>query len=130
MRRKQALDSKLDRVFHFIIDEAALLRPIGSAGTMHAQFEEILGFSAAPNVTVQVVPFAAGPHPGVDGSFTIQKFDQENLHDVVFVEGLAGAWLIDNVDHVRLYREVFSVLSERALDPEASRYWLRRLRSV
>ncbi|MBB4679525.1 helix-turn-helix domain-containing protein [Crossiella cryophila] len=59
---------------HFLIDEAALRRPIGGPGVHAQQLQAVAAAAARPNLTVQVVPLSAGAHPGVAGSMTLLEF--------------------------------------------------------
>jgi hypothetical protein len=68
-----------------VIDEAALHRVVGGPGVMRAQLEALIERAALPNVTVQVLPFEAGAHPGMDSTFILLHLDEE-VSDVVQVE--------------------------------------------
>ena len=57
-----------------LIDESAFHRLVGGSHTMKAQLHRILEVAAAPNVTMQVVPFEAGAHPGLNNAFTLLEF--------------------------------------------------------
>ena len=102
-----------------VIDEAALRRVVGGTAVMHEQMGVLVERAQLPNVTVQVIPFEAGAHPGMDSTFIILGFE-ESVSDVVFVEGLIGSiYLKSRVDTDR-YRSVFQFLQERSLDSERS----------
>jgi transcriptional regulator with XRE-family HTH domain len=112
-------------VVHAIIDEAALRRMVGDRTVMQRQLERLIHDSALPNVTIQVIPFANGPHPGLDGSFNFLSFAGRRLADTVFVEGLLGDFVVDKAVQVAQYRSVFTDLSNRfALDEARSVHWL------
>jgi len=57
-----------------IIDEAALRRLVGRGDVMRGQARHLLEARSQPNVTIQVITYSAGAHPGMDGSFVILEF--------------------------------------------------------
>jgi len=67
---------------------------------MRGQLERLLELTGQPNIAIQVVPFAAGPHPGMEGAFTILTLP-DLAHDVVYVEGPAGSIYLEEQDDVR-----------------------------
>lgn len=102
-----------------VIDEAALRRVVGGPAVMHEQMGLLVERARLPNVTVQVIPFEAGAHPGMDSTFIILGFE-ESVSDVVYVEGLIGSiYLKSRVDTDR-YRSVFALLQDRSLGHEWS----------
>jgi transcriptional regulator with XRE-family HTH domain len=114
--------------FHVIIDEAALRRPVGSAAVMLRQIERLLVDAARPNVTVQIIPFSRGPHPGIDGSFHRLSFPNGRIADVVFVEGLLGDFVLDKAHEVNHYQVVFDYMSTNvAYDAYDTTRWLKAL---
>jgi hypothetical protein len=102
-----------------VIDEAALRRPVGSPEVMRAQLQHLIDLAAHPKITLQVLPFAAGPHPGTGGRFTIMSFPGAGTPDAVYIETIAGELLIESGD-VDRYRSVFRRLNAKALSPEAT----------
>jgi transcriptional regulator with XRE-family HTH domain len=90
-----------------VIDEAALRRPIGgSPEVMRVQLERLIDATKLPNVTLQVLPFGAGAHPAMVGAFSILRFADSDLPDVVYLEHLTGAMYLDKRDDVRQYLHV------------------------
>ena len=105
------------------MDEAVLRRPVGGAAVMHAQFQHLIEVAELPQVTLQVVPFARGGHPGESGSFTVLRFEERDLPDVVYLEQLTGAIYLDQRPDVEHYLEVVDELSSEALTPvETTRF--------
>jgi transcriptional regulator with XRE-family HTH domain len=93
-----------------VLDEAALLHPADGAGVMRAQLEHLIETSKLPNVTLQVLPLgASGRIPG--GPFTILRFDDPDLPDVVYLEHLAGASYLDRRPDVEPYLEAIERLA-------------------
>ena len=102
-----------------VLDEAALHRLVGGRQVMAAQLAKILDMSAQANVSVQVLPFEVGSHPGLESNFTILELPNQTP-DVVFVEGLIGSVYLERVEDLKRYREVFCRLRTMALNPQDS----------
>jgi hypothetical protein len=86
-----------------VVDEAALRRPVGGPGVMRAQVERLLEACRLPNVILQMLPFSAGAHPAMIGAFSILRFGDEDLPDVVYLEHLTDASYLDKRDEVDQY---------------------------
>jgi Domain of unknown function (DUF5753)/Helix-turn-helix domain len=104
-----------------IMDEAVLRRPIGSQVVMRAQLRHLIEASRAPHVTIQVVPFARGGHTGAGGSFSVLRFNEQDLPDIVYVEQLTSAIYLEQRSDVEHYLEIVDQLSGEALTPTATR---------
>jgi transcriptional regulator with XRE-family HTH domain len=102
-----------------VIDEVALLRPVGGNEVMHSQLLELVERSRQHKVTVQVLPLEAGAHPGMDSAFKILHL--EEVDDVVYVEGLIGNFYLQNPNDLARYRRAFDQLRAIALSPRDSR---------
>ena len=100
-----------------VMDEAVLRRPVGGPAVMHAQLRHLIEVAELPQVTLQVVPFALGGHAGASGSFTVLRFEEQYLPDVVYIEQLTGAVYLDQRSDVEHYLEVMDQLSGEALTP-------------
>ncbi len=127
-RRRQAILDSAYREFKIIVDEAALRRAVGSPLVMEEQVRHAQQLALRKNIDIRVVPFDVGEHPGMDGSFTILRFDQQLLSDVVFIEGLGGSVIIEGESQVATYRGVFDDLLEIALPEEDSSAVLEGIR--
>jgi transcriptional regulator with XRE-family HTH domain len=103
-----------------IVDEAALRRPIGGREVMRAQFVQLIEATSEPNVTLQVMPFRSGGHAAEAGAFTIMRFPEPDLPDVVYLEQLTSALYLDKRDDVEKYTEVMERLSVESESPERS----------
>jgi Domain of unknown function (DUF5753)/Helix-turn-helix domain len=97
-----------------VVDEAALRRPVGGPKVMHAQIEWLIEASRLPGVTVQVLPFNAGAHPAMVGGFSILRFADRELPDVVYFEHLSNAVYLDKRDDVDQYLHVMDQISARS----------------
>jgi transcriptional regulator with XRE-family HTH domain len=111
---------------HAVLDETVLRRPVGSASVMREQLKRLVELAEYPNVTLQILPFAAGEHAGMDGPFTILEFDQAGELDVVYVENTTNDVLLEETDAVARYRVLFAHLCEQALDPDESRSFISK----
>jgi hypothetical protein len=100
-----------------VVDEAALRRPVGGRQVMRAQLERLIEATKLPNVTLQVLPFAAGAHPAMVGAFSVLRFTDQELPDVVYVEDLNNATYLDKRDEVERYLDVMERLCAAAETP-------------
>jgi hypothetical protein len=100
-----------------VMDEAAVRRPVGGRAVMRAQLERLAEVAGLPQVTIQVVPFGRGGHAAAGGSFTILRFAEQELPDIVYIEQLTSALYLDDREDVDHYLEVTNELSAQALTP-------------
>jgi len=118
LQRQQLLGRPDAPTLWAVVDEAALRRPVGGLQVMRDQIEALVGFvMKAPNVKVQVVPLAAGGHAGAGTSFTILRFPQREMVDLVYVEQLTSALYLDKPADVDHYFDVMNRLSVEAAPP-------------
>ena len=110
-----------------VLDEAALRRPPDGPPAMRAQLEHLLQLTELPNVTLQIVPFDAGPHAAAGGPFTILRFPEPDLPDVVYLEQLNSALYLDQPDDVVDYLTVMDQLCVQAKTGAASKDMLHAL---
>jgi transcriptional regulator with XRE-family HTH domain len=108
-----------------VVDEAALRRPIGGRAVMRAQLERLIAATEDPNVTLQIVPFDSGGHAAEGGAFTIMRFPELELPDVVYVEQLTSALYLDKREDVERYSEVMDRLSLESEPPDRTTAILR-----
>jgi Domain of unknown function (DUF5753)/Helix-turn-helix domain len=103
-----------------VMDEAVLRRPVGGRVVLRGQLERLAEVASLPQVTIQVAPFGGGGHAAAGGSFTILRFAEPELPDVVYLEQLTSALYLDGREDVDHYREVMNELSTQALTPDCS----------
>ncbi|MGH3321645.1 MAG: helix-turn-helix domain-containing protein [Streptosporangiaceae bacterium] len=106
--------------FWVILDEAVLRRPVGSPKTMREQLDRLVEAARLPTVTLQVLPFSAGAHTGIDGSFVVLEFPEPTDLDVVYLENLTSILYVEQPDEVRRYSLAFDHLRAAALSPPKS----------
>src|SRR5262249_9057021 len=93
-----------------VLDEAVLRRPIGGPAVMRAQLKHLLGMVQRQSVTIQVMPFDAGGHAAAGGPFSILRFAEHDLPDVVYLEQLTSALYLDKPEVVDSYLMVMERL--------------------
>jgi transcriptional regulator with XRE-family HTH domain len=110
-----------------VMDEAVLRRPVGGTAVMRAQLEHLAEVAALPHVTVQVVPFGRGGHAAAGGSFTILRFAEEEVSDVVYIEQLTSALYLEGRLDVEHYLQVMHDLSVQAMTPSRTTGFLSEI---
>jgi transcriptional regulator with XRE-family HTH domain len=103
-----------------IIDEAAVRRQVGSPQVMAAQLARLADAAAQPHITLQLIPFDAGAHPGMDGSFVVLEFPDPADRAIVYTESAAGGLFLEEDDEIRRYTLMFGHLRAAALRPDAT----------
>jgi transcriptional regulator with XRE-family HTH domain len=101
-----------------VVDEAAMRRPVGGREVMRDQMERLIDAAKLPNITLQVLPFDAGAHPGMVGSFSVLRFPEEELPDVVYLEHLTSALYLNKPEEVDQYLHVMESICVRAAPPD------------
>ncbi len=124
-QRQQVLDGDQLRLWA-VVDEAALRRSVGDAAVLRAQMEHLQKEAKRPNLTLQVLPFDAGPHPALLGAFVILKFGDIGAPDMVYIESEAGDLFLDDEPSVDRYNTTFEHLRATALSSAASMDFLSR----
>ncbi len=102
-----------------VVDEAVLRRPLGGPEVMRNQIRHLIAACSMPNVTVQVIPFNKGGHAAAGGPFSILRFAEPDLPDVVYLEQLTSALYLDrreDVDHYLAVMERVCLEAEPAAD--------------
>jgi transcriptional regulator with XRE-family HTH domain len=117
LKRQQLLARAQPPRIWAVMDEAVLRRPVGGLPVMRAQLRHLVEAALMPRVTLQVVPFARGGHAGASGSFSILRFEERDLPDVVYIEQLTSAVYLDQRQDIEHYLEVVDQLSGEALTP-------------
>ena len=102
-----------------VMDDGALRRSIGGKAVMREQIRHLARMCEHPAVTLQILPFQVGGHPAMGGPFTILRFSEPDLRDVVYIEQLTSALYLDKPAEVDSYLEVMDRLCLQA-EPVAS----------
>jgi transcriptional regulator with XRE-family HTH domain len=104
-----------------VVNEAVIRRLVGGPEVMRAQLEHIAQLARQTHISVQVLPFTAGAHPAMDGSFSILGFPEASDPDVVYLESQTSALYLEETPEIERYTLMFSHLIAKALDPDESR---------
>ncbi|CAM5572495.1 helix-turn-helix domain-containing protein [Streptomyces narbonensis] len=124
MERQRILERELPPVLCVVLDEAVLYREIGGAGVMRNQLGHVLGFRDHPWVQVQVLPFAVGQHPGLLGSFTLLRFEDDP--DVFYSPVYGGGHMAADTQVIRERTVGYARLQASALSREDSAALIER----
>jgi len=120
INRQEILNKPAPPRFWAVIDEAALRRPIGGIQTLREQLRHLIDMTDHPAVTLQVLPFSVGGHAAAGGPFTILRFSQPDLQDVVYLEQLTSALYLEKQTEVDAYSEVMEQLCLQAAATETT----------
>jgi transcriptional regulator with XRE-family HTH domain len=101
-----------------ILEETVLRRPIGGPDVMLGQLEHLITAAGSPNVTIQVLPFAAGWHPAMYGMFNVFRFPDDAMPDVVYSEGLTSAYYLNKLEETARYAEALDQMAAQAATPD------------
>ncbi|MEH0844056.1 helix-turn-helix transcriptional regulator [Micromonospora sp. CPCC 205711] len=128
MQRQQLLHRADPPQLWAVVDEAALRRPMGGPQVMRAQLTALIEATSSPHVRVQVIPFDAGGHAAASGAFTILRFGDDDLPDIVYIEQLTSAIYLDKREDLDYYAVAMERLCVEAAPPERTPEILTRLR--
>jgi Domain of unknown function (DUF5753)/Helix-turn-helix domain len=110
-----------------VMDESVLRRPVGGRAVMRAQLYRLAEMARLPQVTIQVTPFGGGGHAAAGGSFTLLRFAEPELPDVVYIEQLTSALYLDDRQDIDHYLEVMNDLSTEALTPDRTTQFIAEI---
>jgi transcriptional regulator with XRE-family HTH domain len=128
MRRQSVLVRPHPLRLWAVIDESVLHRPIAGRAVLRRQVEHLLEITAEPNVTLRVLPYERGGL-AAEGAFSLLRFDEAELPDLVYVEHLGGALYLDKPEEIELYAAVVDRLAVDAQTPAHTRKRLSTLRA-
>ncbi|MFD8008976.1 Scr1 family TA system antitoxin-like transcriptional regulator [Streptomyces sp. NPDC058955] len=126
VERQRILEREKPPVLWVVLDEAVLFREIGGREVMRAQLEHLLTFTREQWVQVQVLPFAAGEHAAVMGSFNVLRFDSSNP-DLFYSESYDAGHMTANPQVIRERSVGYSRLQATALSVEESAELIARV---
>ena len=118
LTRQQVLTRPNPPLLWTVVDEAALRRPVGGSNVLAAQIERLIEAADLPNVTLQVLRFDVGAHAAMTGAFSVLRFADEEVPDVVYLEHLTNATYLDRRDDVEDYAHIMSSVAVLAAPPE------------
>jgi transcriptional regulator with XRE-family HTH domain len=129
LRRQQVLTRPNPPALWVVIDEAALRRPFGGVAVLRAQIGHLIAVSELAHVTVQVLPYSVGGHAAAGGAFSMLRFAEPDLPDIIFLEQLTSAVYLDKRRDVEHYQGVMDRLSLQAATPKDTRVMLTNMLS-
>ncbi|MHB1433268.1 MAG: helix-turn-helix domain-containing protein [Streptosporangiaceae bacterium] len=99
-----------------VLDETVLSRAAPTTGpeVMREQADKLIEAAGRPNITLQVLPLAAGLHPAVYGPFKVFRFDGHDQPDIVYGESMTSSWYIDKPDETAAYIQALDRVSAQA----------------
>lgn len=131
MERQRLLDRPDPPHLWVVMDETVLKRPVSIHGrVMREQLDKLLEFAVRDRVTLQVAEFEDGPHPGTYAPFTLFRFAEPELPDMVFTEYLTGALYLDSRAEVSAHLEVLDHMTARAASTQRTEKILREYRET
>jgi len=110
-----------------VLDEAVLRRALGGPRVLRAQIQHLIEVAELPNITLQVMPFRVGGHAVAGGPFTILRFSEPTLPDIVYLEQLTSALYLDKRDDIDHYMEIMDHLCVEAEPPTETITFLNKL---
>lgn len=125
--RQELVDRENPPDFLCVIDEAALRRRVGRGQVMRRQLERLREAAAEPYITIQIMPFAHGAHPGMAGNFILLEFADPSLVDMVHLESVNQITVRDDTELIAQYLDRFDQLQDLAFSPEDSVAFLEKL---
>lgn len=117
MERQELLRGDKPLELWAIVDEAAIRRMVGGPKVIRAQLTHLREAAEQPDITLQVIPFDVGAHPGMPGSFVYMEFGEPTDPELVYVDTLAGDLFLEADADVRRYAAMFDHLRATALSP-------------
>ncbi|MDH6226458.1 MULTISPECIES: helix-turn-helix transcriptional regulator [Streptomyces] len=125
LRRQQRINAQENPLrLWTVLDEAALKRVVGNRAVMREQLEHLVEQAQMPHVTVQVIPFELGAHPGLNGQYAILEFPDASDSSVVYIEGVTSDLYLEKPNDVQKYSVMYEHLRAQALNVEQSRQFI------
>ncbi|MFJ5225314.1 helix-turn-helix domain-containing protein [Streptomyces sp. NPDC088400] len=125
MRRQDRINAPEDPLrLWAVVDEAALRRVVGDRQLMREQLEHLVEQSQLPHVTVQVLPFDMGAHPGITGHYAVLEFPDAADSSVVYIEGVTSDLYLEKSNDVQRYSVMYEHLRAQALNADQTRQYI------
>lgn len=116
MERQELLDQEDYPEISYVIDEAALHRRVGGSAVMRRQLRRLREVMDYPKISIGIIPFSAGAHQSMSGSFTVLEFADWD-EDVLYQETSQGSVTTrEDQDQVAEYIERFDLLRSMSMD--------------
>jgi len=128
IQRQEVLSREEPPLIWSLIDETVLHREVGMPEIMQGQFRHLTDLSRRPNVTIQVVPYSAGPHSGLLGAFVIAELDDSP--PIAYLETAAEGETVEDPSILARLALTFDNLRSKALPDVASRDLIVKIAEV
>lgn len=131
-RDRQALLSREERPLrvHALLDEVTIHRMVGGPAVMASQLDHLLAIGRRPNVTIQVIPFAAGAYGAMSGPLYLLRFPEDDESEAAYVESLTGMAIVDNEEDVATLAAVWDFAAGVAQPADKSARTIRKARAA
>ena len=120
-RQREVLDQADPPSVIVVLDEAVIRRPVGGSAAMREQLLHLIASIERANLTIEILPFTAGPYPAMYAPFVILEFPDDEDAPVVYME---NAFTVDIVlerpDEIELYHQAFDKMRELSLSAKDS----------
>jgi transcriptional regulator with XRE-family HTH domain len=131
MRRQELLGRSDTPKLFFILDQAVVEREVGGKAGMRRQLSQMIDLAGMRDLTIEVVPFGAGAHPGLLGPFQIYEFLDTADDDALWLEGPTGDLLSrDNPEEITSFREKFEQLRKISLGEESVNFLREKVKEL
>ncbi len=125
IERQQRLRCPGGPLIWAILNEAVIRRQVGDKETIGRQLEHLAEANTDSNITIQVLPFAAGAHPAMGSSFVHLRRADPADGEIVYLENMASADYLTNPAKTASYLAAFDLLAQAALDPAQSSVFMK-----
>jgi transcriptional regulator with XRE-family HTH domain len=126
LERQQLLDAREPPSLAYVLDESVVRRQVGDDSVMAGQLSRLIELSGRPNISLQILPFSAGPVEGTQTPFVIHHFPDPADHDVVYLEGSQrDTRVADDPREIERYHQIFQTLQRAALSVHDSSRFLK-----
>lgn len=128
MRRQKVLLGPQSPKLWAIIDESVLHRPLGGAKVLREQIGHLLELTTMSHIALQIVPYRMSGY-AAEGAFTLLRFAEPELPNIVYCEYLTGALYLEKPDEIETYSRALDQLAVDAETPDRSRQMLTKARA-
>lgn len=128
MERQELLRRENAPRLWVLLEEQVLRRHVGEPHVMRAQIDHLAECASKPNVTIQIIPYASGPHPAMFGPFQLFRFEIPELPDIVYTESLSGAVYHDERRDTAVFLEALDRMGAMAAPVQRTEALLGEIR--
>lgn len=126
MERQAILDREQPPLLWYVLHEGLVRHQVGDREVMGEQLGKLVKAASQRGVVLQVLPFTAHDHAGVEGPITI--YERMSAPAVGYTECYAGGRIVDDGEEVADLQTVLAMLRAAALSPRDSLAFLKEIR--